>query len=103
MGGHVQLPGDWDAQHLTDLLAGRYGVPRTLVLDGFADPTVDASGGAALLAPLGDRAVKIRAWADAERWIGAGRRGGRELPEERLNPGHPRPGTLCHFRSSTVP
>ncbi|MEV7686662.1 hypothetical protein ACFW1F_15310 [Streptomyces bungoensis] len=72
VGGHVQLPGDWDAQHLTDLLAGRYGVPRTLVLDGFADPTVDASGGAALLAPLGDRAVKIRAWADGERWIGAG-------------------------------
>lgn len=55
--GHLYLPGDWNAQHLTDLLACRYGVPRTLVLDGFADPTVDASGGAALLAPFGDRAV----------------------------------------------
>lgn len=58
--GCLYLPGDLDPQDLTDLLAGRYGAPRTLVLDGFTDPTVDESRGAALLAPFEDRAVKIR-------------------------------------------
>jgi hypothetical protein len=69
---HVYLAPDLDPRALTDLLAAVYGTPRTLVLDGFTDPTVDDSKGAALLAPFGDRAVKIRAWADGDRWIGAG-------------------------------
>ncbi|WP_405594500.1 hypothetical protein OG741_02135 [Streptomyces sp. NBC_01410] len=36
-------------QDLTDLLGSRYGAPRTLVLGGFTDPTVDESKGAASL------------------------------------------------------
>ncbi|WP_086853070.1 hypothetical protein [Streptomyces coeruleofuscus] len=70
--GYMYLPSDLDPQGLTDLLAGRYGAPRTLVLDGFTDPTVDESGGAALLVPFQDRAVKIRAWAYGDQWVGTG-------------------------------
>ncbi|WP_327434702.1 hypothetical protein [Streptomyces sp. NBC_01236] len=61
--GYMYLPSDLDPQDLTDLLDSRYGAPRTLVLDGFTDPTVDESRGAALLVPFEDRAVTIRAWA----------------------------------------
>ncbi|MFF0746708.1 SMI1/KNR4 family protein [Streptomyces sp. NPDC004111] len=71
-GGYLYLPSDLEPQDLTDLLASTYGTPRTLVLDGFTDPTVDESRGAALLAPFEDRAVKIRAWAFGDQWIGAG-------------------------------
>lgn len=73
-GGYMYLPGDLDPQALTDLLAGRYGAPRTLVLDGFTAPTVDASSGAALLVPFeDDRAVtKMRAWAYGDQWVGTG-------------------------------
>ncbi|WP_436948773.1 hypothetical protein [Streptomyces sp. SudanB52_2052] len=70
--GYTYLPGDPDPQELTDLLGDRYGAPRTLVLDGFTDPTVDESRGAALLLPFEDRAVTIRAWAYGDRWVGAG-------------------------------
>ncbi|MFE0450957.1 hypothetical protein ACFW2D_06655 [Streptomyces sp. NPDC058914] len=70
--GYMYLPGDLDPQDLTDLLGGRYGAPRTLVLDGFTDPTVDEAGGAALLVPFEDRAVKIRAWAYGDQWVGTG-------------------------------
>lgn len=70
--GHLYLPGDLDAQALTDLLDSRYGTPRTLVLDGFTDPTVDESKGAALLVPFEGRAVKIRAWAYGDQWVGTG-------------------------------
>ncbi|MFI7242412.1 SMI1/KNR4 family protein [Streptomyces qinglanensis] len=70
--GCLYLPGDLDPQDLTDLLCSRYGAPRTLVLDGFTDPTVDESGGAALLAPFGDRGVTIRAWAYGDQWVGGG-------------------------------
>ncbi|MFF1917345.1 hypothetical protein ACFVYE_38490 [Streptomyces sp. NPDC058239] len=70
--GYMYLPGDLDPQALTNLLASRYGAPRTLVLDGFADPTVDDSRGAALLVPFEDRAVKIRAWAYGNQWVGTG-------------------------------
>ncbi|MFE2942075.1 hypothetical protein ACFXKG_23950 [Streptomyces sp. NPDC059255] len=70
--GYMYLPGDLDLQALTDLLASRYGTPRTLVLDGFADPTVDGSSGASLLVPFEDRAVKIRAWAYGNQWVGTG-------------------------------
>jgi hypothetical protein len=70
--GYLYLPGDLDPQVLTDLLGGRYGTPRTLVLDGFTDPTVDETRGAALLVPFGDRAVTIRAWAYGNQWIGTG-------------------------------
>ena len=70
--GHIYLPGDLDVRELTELLGGRYGVPRTLVLDGFTDPTVDESRGAALLVPFEDRAVTIRAWAYGDRWIATG-------------------------------
>ncbi|MEU2246994.1 hypothetical protein [Streptomyces sp. NPDC019224] len=70
--GHIYLPGAEDPQRLTEALAGRFGAPRTLVLDGFRDPTVDASSGAALLAPFEDRVVKMRAWAYGDQWIGTG-------------------------------
>ncbi|MFJ9831224.1 2-oxo acid dehydrogenase subunit E2 [Streptomyces sp. NPDC101169] len=71
-GGHMYLPGDLDVHELTDLLGSRYGAPRTLVLDGFTDPTVDESRGADLLVPFLDRAVTIRAWAYADQWIATG-------------------------------
>ncbi|KUL35570.1 hypothetical protein ADL22_27120 [Streptomyces sp. NRRL F-4489] len=71
-GGHLYLPGDLDPEELTDLLTDRYGAPRTLVLDGRTDPAVDASRGAALLSPFGDRAVTLRAWAYGDQWVGAG-------------------------------
>ncbi|HEX5566384.1 MAG TPA: hypothetical protein VFY14_05520 [Streptomyces sp.] len=70
--GYMYLPGDLDPQELTDLLDGRYGAPRTLVLDGFTDPTVDESRGAALLVPFEGRAVTIRAWAYGDQWVGTG-------------------------------
>ncbi|MGW1956884.1 hypothetical protein ACWCPI_29730 [Streptomyces sp. NPDC001920] len=70
--GCTYLPADLDPQDLTDLLEGRYGAPRTLVLDGFADPTPDESSGAALLAAFGDRAVTVRAWAYGNQWVGTG-------------------------------
>ncbi|MEU9117753.1 SMI1/KNR4 family protein [Streptomyces sp. NPDC048483] len=70
--GYMYLPSDLAPQALTDLLASRYGAPRTLVLDGFTDPTVDDSRGAALLVPFEDRAVKIRAWAYGDQWVGTG-------------------------------
>lgn len=69
---YMYLPRDLDPQVLTDLLADRYGAPRTLVLDGFTDPTVDDSRGAALLVPFEDRTVKMRAWAYGDQWVGTG-------------------------------
>ncbi|MFE4369674.1 hypothetical protein ACFRMN_15865 [Streptomyces sp. NPDC056835] len=69
---YMYLPSDLDPQGLTDLLDGRYGAARTLVLDGFTDPTVDESRGAALLVPFEGRAVKIRAWAYGDQWVGTG-------------------------------
>ncbi|MFF5970106.1 hypothetical protein ACFY7C_01125 [Streptomyces sp. NPDC012769] len=71
-GGFLYVPGDLDPQDVTDLLGARYGAPRTLVLEGFVDPTVDESRGAALLGPLGDRVVTMRAWAYGDRWVGTG-------------------------------
>jgi hypothetical protein len=68
----IYLTGDLDSRVLTDLLDSRYGAPRTLVLDGFTDPTVDESKGAALLLPFESRAVTIRAWAYGNRWVGTG-------------------------------
>lgn len=71
--GYMYLPGDLDPQELTDLLSSRYGgAPRTIVLGGFTDPTVDESRGSALLAPFAGRAVTIRAWAYGDQWIGIG-------------------------------
>ncbi|MGW6462213.1 hypothetical protein ACWF94_40865, partial [Streptomyces sp. NPDC055078] len=70
--GYMYLPSDLEPQDLTDLLGSRYGAPRTLVLDGFTDPTVDESRGAALLVPFEDRGVTIRAWAYGDQWIGTG-------------------------------
>ncbi|MEV4974603.1 hypothetical protein [Streptomyces scopuliridis] len=70
--GYMYLPSDLDPQDLTGLLDSRYGAPRTLVLGGFVDPTVDESRGAALLVPFEGRAVTIRAWAYGDQWIGAG-------------------------------
>ncbi|WP_037648324.1 hypothetical protein [Streptomyces flavidovirens] len=69
---YMYLPSDLGPHDLTDLLASRYGAPRTLVLDGFTDPTVDESRGAALLVPFEGRAVTIRAWASGDEWIGTG-------------------------------
>ncbi|MET9594449.1 hypothetical protein ABZY45_26500 [Streptomyces sp. NPDC006516] len=70
--GYLHLPPGTDPHALVRSLTGRYGAPRTLVLDGFADPTVDEECGAALLALLEGRGVTIRAWAYRDRWIGAG-------------------------------
>ncbi|MFJ9585866.1 SMI1/KNR4 family protein [Streptomyces acidicola] len=70
--GYMYLPSDLNPQDVTELLGNRYGAPRTLVLDGFTDPTVDESRGAALLVAFEDRAVTIRAWAYADQWIGTG-------------------------------
>ncbi|MFD4035415.1 hypothetical protein ACFWVP_34095 [Streptomyces sp. NPDC058637] len=70
--GYVHVSGDLDPRHLTDLLGARYGAPRTLVLDGYTDPTVDESRGAALLVPFEDRAVTTRAWAYGNEWVGTG-------------------------------
>ncbi|MFE9023752.1 hypothetical protein ACFYNL_34995 [Streptomyces sp. NPDC007808] len=70
--GCTYLSADLDPQDLTELLEGRYGAPRTLVLDGVTDPTVDESSGAALLAPFDDRAVTIWAWAYGNQWVGTG-------------------------------
>ncbi|PVC70791.1 SMI1/KNR4 family protein [Streptomyces sp. CS081A] len=71
-GSCMYLPGDLDPKELAGLLADRYGTPHTLVLDGFADPTVDDSRGAALLVPFEDRAVTVRAWAYGDQWVGTG-------------------------------
>lgn len=70
--GCTYLTNDLNPHELTDLLGSRYGAPRTLVLDGFTDPTVDESKGAALLAPFGNRAVTMRAWAYGNQWVGTG-------------------------------
>ncbi|MEV0174634.1 hypothetical protein AB0I00_26385 [Streptomyces sp. NPDC050803] len=71
--GYMYLPADLDPQELIDLVGGIFGAPRTLVLDGLTDPTVDESRGAALLVPFEDRAVTIQAWAYGDQWIGTGR------------------------------
>ncbi|WP_405392628.1 hypothetical protein OG596_35480 [Streptomyces sp. NBC_01102] len=70
--GYIYVSGDLDPQQPTDLPGARYGAPRALVLDSFTDPTVDESGGAALLAPFEDRAVMIAAWAYGNEWVGTG-------------------------------
>ncbi|MCX4985078.1 hypothetical protein [Streptomyces sp. NBC_00572] len=70
--GYVYLPGDVPPRELANLLDGRYGAPRTLVLDGFTDPTADESRGAALLAPFEGRVVMMRAWAYGDQWVGTG-------------------------------
>ncbi|MFM9632132.1 MULTISPECIES: SMI1/KNR4 family protein [Streptomyces] len=70
--GYMYLSSALDPEGLSVRLDSRYGAARTLVLDGFTDPTVDESKGAALLLPFGDRAVTIRAWAYGDRWVGAG-------------------------------
>lgn len=72
LGGALHLSLDTDPHMLVDRLADRYGAPRTLVLDGFTDPTVDESRGAALLAVLEGRGETIRVWAYGGQWIGAG-------------------------------
>lgn len=71
-GGSLRLPLDIDPHTLVEALADRHGAPRTLVLDGFTDPTVDESDGAAVLAVLEGRGVTIRVWAYGDQWIGAG-------------------------------
>ncbi|OEJ23511.1 hypothetical protein AS594_02400 [Streptomyces agglomeratus] len=71
-GGSVYLSMDVDPLTLVESLTDRHGAPRTLALDGFADPTVDESCGAALLALLEGGGVTIRAWAYGDQWIGAG-------------------------------
>lgn len=71
-GGSLYLPEDSDPHALVELLADRYGAPRTFVLDGFTDPTADDSCGTALLAFLEGRGMTIRAWAYGNQWIGAG-------------------------------
>ncbi|MFE6028119.1 hypothetical protein [Streptomyces niveus] len=72
--GHVCLDSS-DGNDLAlfqEALRRRYGRPRTLAMDGFADPTVGVRTGLPLLAPFGKRIVEMRAWAHAGRWIGCG-------------------------------
>ncbi|MGG7572462.1 hypothetical protein [Streptomyces sirii] len=57
---------------LHEALSGRYGQPRNLAVDGYADPTVTRRTGLGLLAPFGERLVEMRAWAHGSRWIGCG-------------------------------
>ncbi|SEC01329.1 hypothetical protein SAMN05216532_0193 [Streptomyces sp. 2231.1] len=73
-GGHLCLPAGLEPQALTGLLAGRFGVARTLVLDGFTDP---AAGGVCRCGrlpwiPLPGRVVKRGVWACGDRWVAAG-------------------------------
>ncbi|MGV9313770.1 hypothetical protein ACWDR0_16505 [Streptomyces sp. NPDC003691] len=70
--GPLAPPPGTDPQMLVDMVSGWYGTPRTLVLDGFADPQVDEYGGAELIALLGGPGVTVRAWAYAGRWVGVG-------------------------------
>ncbi|MFF1510394.1 hypothetical protein [Streptomyces sp. NPDC058326] len=72
--GHICLaPSDEnDLAALQEALSGRYGRPRNLAMDGYADPTVTARTGLPLLAPFGDRIVEMRAWVYAGRFIGCG-------------------------------
>ncbi|WP_405830613.1 MULTISPECIES: hypothetical protein [unclassified Streptomyces] len=72
--GHVCLaPSEaCDLDALQEALGGRYGRPRNLAMDGYADPTVTGRTGLPLLTPFGDRIVEMRAWAHAGRWIGCG-------------------------------
>ncbi|MEE1752718.1 hypothetical protein [Streptomyces sp. SP18CS02] len=70
--GSLHLSLDTDPHMLVGRLSDRYGAPRTLVLDGFTDPAVDESRGAALLTVLEGRGETIRAWAYGGQWIGAG-------------------------------
>ncbi len=57
---------------LHEALSRRYGHPRNLVVDGYADPTVTRQRGLLLMAPFGERLVEMRAWAHGSRWIGCG-------------------------------
>ncbi|MFH8371510.1 hypothetical protein [Streptomyces sp. NPDC018031] len=73
--GHVCLPAPSDPTGLAALrtaLSGRYGRPRNLAMDGYADPTATWRTGAPLLAPFGARLVEMRAWSHGDRWIGCG-------------------------------
>ncbi|MCK7622435.1 SMI1/KNR4 family protein [Streptomyces sp. RS10V-4] len=55
-----------------EALSGRYGHPRNLAMDGYADPTLTRRTGLPLLTPFGERLVEMRAWTHAGRWIGCG-------------------------------
>ncbi len=69
---------DLELSDLVHVLSDLYGRPRTLYLDGEADPTVDDRTGAPLLDLLdGMEAEVLRAWSYGRRWIGAGTEGGR--------------------------
>ncbi|NGO80158.1 hypothetical protein G6045_31540 [Streptomyces sp. YC504] len=69
---------DLELTDLVDALSEHYGRPRTLYLDGEADPTVNDRTGAPLLDLLdGLEAEALRAWSFSHKWIGAGTEGGR--------------------------
>ncbi|GAA3797949.1 SMI1/KNR4 family protein [Streptomyces phyllanthi] len=72
--GHMCLvPSDEnDLASLQEALSLRYGQPRNLAMDGYADPTVTPRSGLPLLTPFGERIVEMRAWAYGSRWIGCG-------------------------------
>ncbi|MBL1087983.1 MULTISPECIES: SMI1/KNR4 family protein [Streptomyces] len=61
-----------DLSALQEALSRRYGRPRNLAMDGYADPTVTRRTGLPLLTPFGERLVEMRAWAHGSRWIGCG-------------------------------
>ncbi|MBA9048671.1 MULTISPECIES: hypothetical protein [Streptomyces] len=89
--GHLYLPGDLDPQALADLLGGRYGAPRTLVLDGFTDPTARRAQGRGAAGPVRGpgrhgTGVGVRGPVDRHGY-GAGRGGDRAAGTGGRSPG----------------
>ncbi|MER5636184.1 hypothetical protein ABT095_04435 [Kitasatospora sp. NPDC002227] len=57
---------------LVDALRERWGDPRTLVLGGFADPSLDEDRGLSLVTPFGGLLLEMCGWAVRRRWVGCG-------------------------------
>lgn len=74
-GGHccVEVPSDFDViEFERTVLDGRLGRGRTLVLDGFVDPTATERSGAGALAPFGGSVQRMRVWPYAGGWVACG-------------------------------
>ncbi len=54
------------------MLRTRWGQPQNLVMDGFADPSLDEDRGLPLVAAFGDRLIELSGWAVPDRWVGWG-------------------------------
>ncbi|WP_156178913.1 hypothetical protein [Saccharothrix sp. ST-888] len=57
---------------LIDVLRTRWGQPQNLVMDEFADPSLDEDRGLPLVAAFGDRLIELSGWAVRDRWVGCG-------------------------------